>query len=152
MAKTTRIDRRPGWHIGAAIGQWLVPGGGYLLLGEPRRAVAIGVSIILLWIGGLLIGGVGVCARDDHPAWFYAQSLMGPSWVVDRYQKRIKHDVSRFDDDTFEPSFGARFEPSYGHMNEQGILYTALAGLLNLLAIFDVIYRDPSRCGGADAA
>ena len=35
------------------------------------------------------------------------------------------------------------YEPSFGHVYEQGMLYTLLAGLLNLLAILDVAYRHP---------
>ena len=145
---------KPSWHIGAAIGAWLVPGGGHYLIGEHYRAAVIGVSIALLWLGGLLIGGVGVCARDEHPAWFYAQMLTAPSWVADWYQMRLKDNVVDIELANFEPSFGRTFEPSFGHMNEQGILYTALAGLLNLLAVIDVLYRDPSRnaSGATDAA
>ena len=40
--------------------------------------------------------------------------------------------------------YAARFwpiQPSHGHVNEQGILYTALAGLLNLLTMIDVLFR-----------
>ena len=44
------------------------------------------------------------------------------------------------------------YEPSFGRVNEQGVLYTALAGLLNLLAILDVVYQDPRlRENDADA-
>jgi len=39
------------------------------------------------------------------------------------------------------------YEPSFGHIKEQGVLYTALAGLLNLLAILDVAYREPCHAG-----
>jgi hypothetical protein len=34
--------------------------------------------------------------------------------------------------------------PALGHAAEQGVLLTALAGLLNLLAIIDVSYCDPA--------
>ena len=83
--------------------------------------------------------------RDEHPAWFYAQMLVAPSWAVDWYQMHLKQDVVDLPNVTYEAQFGTRFEPSYGHMNEQGILYTSLAGLLNLLAMIDVLYRDPNR-------
>lgn len=35
------------------------------------------------------------------------------------------------------------YEPSFGRTNEQGVLYVGIAGMLNLLAIMDVVYRDP---------
>ena len=35
----------------------------------------------------------------------------------------------------------ATYEPSFGQVYEQGMLYTLLAGLLNLLAMMDVAHR-----------
>ncbi len=43
-----------------AVCGWLIPGSGYLLIGEWGRALMIGCTIILLFIAGLLIGGVRV--------------------------------------------------------------------------------------------
>ncbi|MCW5853712.1 MAG: hypothetical protein KIT87_26835, partial [Anaerolineae bacterium] len=43
------------------------------------------------------------------------------------------------------PHSDHRYQPSFAHVNEQGVLYTALAGLINLLAILDVIYKDPKK-------
>jgi len=126
----------PGWHIPAAIGGWLVPGLGHWVLGERRRGAILAASIGLLWLGGLTIGGVSVCDRQGHTAWFLGQMLIAPSWVVDWYQQTNKPDG---------PGPDSAYEPSFARVNEQGILYTALAGLLNLLAILDVIYREPTR-------
>ena len=35
------------------------------------------------------------------------------------------------------------YEPSYGRMNGAGGLFAAVVGMLNLLAVIDVFYRDP---------
>jgi len=128
------------WNFLATIGAWLFPGLGYFLMGERKRAAILAVSIGLLWLLGILIGGVSVVDRRQHPAWFLGQMLVAPSLAVDYYQQRIKQDS----DDPTVIDLDQGYEPSYGHISEQGILYTALAGLLNLLAMIDVIYRMPT--------
>lgn len=139
-----RRDSVANWHFSAAVAAWLVPGLGHWVRGERARACILLVSIMWLWVAGLMIGGVSVCDRRQHPAWFLGQMLVAPSWGVDYYNRWL---MAR----SGYPSLPDRphdYEPSYGHVNEQGILYTSLAGLLNLLAIIDVVYRDPQRRGG----
>jgi hypothetical protein len=43
-----------------AITGWLLPGSGYALIGQWGRAITIGITIIVLFVMGLLIGGVRV--------------------------------------------------------------------------------------------
>ena len=53
----------------AALATWVIPGGGYWLLGQKARALTIGVTVVTLFILGLLIGGVRaleVPGWDDH--------------------------------------------------------------------------------------
>ena len=131
----------PQWHVGQAIAAWILPGLGHFLLGERRRALILMISIGLLWSSGLLIGGAGVCDRQVRPYWYAGQVLVAPTLVVDYFQQRSRGQSGSSSARRATPRHGT----SYGHMNEQGVLYTALAGLLNLLAVIDVIYRDPNR-------
>src|SRR5437016_1756516 len=39
---------------------WLLPGGGYFLIHEPLRGLVIGVTVLAMFVFGLLIGGVRV--------------------------------------------------------------------------------------------
>ena len=39
---------------------WILPGGGYFLIGEPARAIVICITILALFFAGLLIAGVRV--------------------------------------------------------------------------------------------
>lgn len=133
---------RPRWYPVAAVGAWLLPGLGHVLLGERQRGLIIGVTIGLLWLGGLLVGGIGVVDRAAHPAWFIGQALAAPSVVSDYILRR----QPRPDANTPDQGHNA-YEPSFGRVQEQGILYTSLAGLLNLLAILDVAYREPGHRG-----
>jgi hypothetical protein len=42
------------------IATWLVPGSGYLLLGQLARGLTIGLTVIILFVLGVLIGGLHV--------------------------------------------------------------------------------------------
>jgi hypothetical protein len=163
----------------AALG-WLIPGAGYLLLGDRARGLTVGITVAVLFIGGLLIGGVrvlevpgygphgqpleAVVSRDRqhenlveensddnqrdlgwvmriHPIdeirnkpWSIAQVMAGPLAVAAGAGAVI---ASERDAATGLP-VGAR---SHARVNEIGVLYTAIAGMLNLLAIIDASHR-----------
>lgn len=151
----------------AAVG-WLVPGGGYWLLGQKSRALVIGITILCIWVMGLLIGGIRIIEVpkfDDegafmpHPRsvrpedlrsgrvraatlfqeirnkpWSIAQVLAGPVAIVSGAASVY---TSRPDADTGEVSV----EVPHARMWEIPVLYTAVAGMLNLIAIIDASHR-----------
>ena len=176
-----------------ALASWLVPGSGYWLIGQRGRAVATGVTIIVLFILGLLIGGVrlievpgwgdrgrklmielenrgtdsegrpqfaervaeatpetesdGTWVMARHPLdevrnkpWSIAQILVGP---LDIAASAASTWASREGPDMKTP-IGAR---SHSHTNELGVLYTAVAGMLNLLVIIDSAHRAARLAG-----
>ena len=43
-----------------AIAAWLIPGSGYLLLGQRGRGLGVGITIITLFLLGILVAGVRV--------------------------------------------------------------------------------------------
>jgi hypothetical protein len=129
----------------------------------------VGVSILVLFLGGILIGGVrslevpGYSPRgrailvdngrsgDDLPGgdwtltsrpldeirakpWSIAQIMAGPvDLICDWWSLQAAAIV---------PSTGASAGVrSHSRTNEIGVLYTAVAGMLNLLAIIDATYR-----------
>lgn len=130
----------PKWHFAAAIATWLIPGAGHFMLGQRGRGVILLACIGLLWVGGFFIGGVSVFDRKGHPVWFMGQMLIAPSILVEGYHRSLQTagQPPRPDDPA------GQYQPSFGHVHEQGVLYTALAGMLNLLAVMDVLYRDPA--------
>ncbi|MCC6579137.1 MAG: hypothetical protein IT440_01760 [Phycisphaeraceae bacterium] len=149
--KNPHVESEPTWHPWAAIAGWVVPGLGHALIGQKTRAIILAVTIGSLWLGGFLIGGICVFDQQEHPAWFLGQVLVGPSLAANAY---LNHQKLRFIDGKPSPDRPYAYEPSYGRVNEQGILYTALAGLLNLLALLDVVYRQPrsAKDAGKDHA
>ncbi len=122
-----------------ALAGWVLPGAGYLILGQRARALTVGITILILFIGGLFIGGMRVV---DAPAsllgdpmaavlqkpWYVAQILAGPI-------APICASIGR----------GPQFVSSHARVNEIGTLYTAVAGMLNLLVIVDSTYRAAQR-------
>lgn len=133
----------PTWNLTAALAAWVLPGLGHALVGEVRRGLIIGIAIVALWVSGLAIGGVGSIQRERHPFWFLGQALVAPSLAVHYVRGTFLVEAAKPED--LEQNLPGRivYAPAYGHTSEQGVLYTALAGLLNLLAIIDVVYRSP---------
>lgn len=111
-----------------------MPGAGYWMIGQRARGTVVGVSILLLFTAGLLIGGIRVVeapAGWTMPAilqkpWFIGQALAGPVTMVCNYVANTWNG-------------GAPW--SHARVYEIGTLYTAVAGMLNLMAILDAAYR-----------
>jgi hypothetical protein len=119
-----------------ALAGWLLPGGGYLLIGQRPRALVVGITILSLFVLGLLIGGVRVVEASkisyrqtpmraimDRP-WFVPQILAGPITPIVAAIGRNEW-----------------FMSSHARLNEIGTLYTAIAGMLNLMVIVDAAWR-----------
>jgi hypothetical protein len=127
-----------------ALAGWIVPGLGYFMLGHRARAMTVGVTIVLLFAGGLLIGGVRVVDAPDFTSgaasqlpgrvlqkpWFIGQAMAGPIGLAAAYASQAA-----------AASPELRDVVSHARVWEIGTLYTAVAGMLNLLAIIDAAHR-----------
>src|SRR6266540_2397256 len=73
-----------------ALAGWIVPGSGYWLIGERKRGITVGVTIVIVFVLGILIAGVR-CVQAPEMAgtapfaqriinrpWFIGQVLNGP--------------------------------------------------------------------------
>ncbi len=98
---------------------WLVPGLGHLRLGRVWPAVFIAAAIIPLYVGGMELAGWENVSIDRHPWYFIPQAFSGlPTAVAALLTADVKLDRP------------------FPHQSV-GELYTAVAGLLNLVAIAD---------------
>jgi hypothetical protein len=195
-----------------AVVAWLIPGGGYFLLGERKRAFTVGTSIILLFLMGILIGGIRIMdppgwgeygymdqlilrpgrsategfltkvepssdeqANDpregqhdeivgsallgqpfaeisDKP-WYVCQILCGPATLA---FSAASVELARPVKDSRPPE--QQYPSSHSRSWEIGALYTAVAGMLNLLVIIDATYlasrgeEEPAREEAAAAS
>lgn len=162
-------DDEPRFNLLAPVLAWLVPGLGHASLGYRRRGLYLLISIAALYLGGLLIGGVDVIDRRENRWWYYGQTLAGPvTPLVDLWlSSQLVHvdDAGRplaqpmkpapalpADHPDHDPGYRPAFSVSLGRINEVGTLFTTLAGMLNLIAILDVIYLAPAAASAAAGA
>lgn len=135
----------PVWNLPAAVAAWLVPGLGHLLAGHLQRGVILMICIGGLWITGLLVGGVSVVSTRSSngtlKAWFLGQAMVAPSFAVEYTHSRLRARTEGEDPSPYDETVA--FSPAYARAAEIGTLYCALAGMLNLLAIIDIAYREP---------
>lgn len=136
-----------------ALAGWLVPGLGYLLMGQRQRALFSGVSIVVIFVLGVLIAGVRCvdvpgfadngqlkrAVRSGEPAiqaapfrqivdkpWYIPQILAGPLTVGAS---------------VWSVNVSDSYPKATARLWDIGTLYTAVAGMLNLLVIIDSAHR-----------
>lgn len=140
--------------VGAAA--WLVPGGGYFVLGEHRRAWVVLVTVGLTFLTGLYVGSMGVIDPISSRPWYVAQVMNSPAVVlIGRHVARRKMDADRAIDATRNQDLAARQQALeqakatvyrvYGRPGEVGQIYTSISGLLNLLCIVNAMYLVHTR-------
>ncbi len=166
---TDAPDRSTPSPLPATVGiaAWILPGAGYWLLGHRARGVTVGVSIVLLLFMGILIGGarvievptydhygksvVGTDLTDEirGKPWSIAQFMTGPiglaAGALSVYASRpYATPEPPGPGDAPDAVNAVRLSPgseSHSRVNEIAVLYTAVAGMLNLLVIIDSIHR-----------
>ncbi len=136
----------------AALLAWLVPGMGHMYQGRISKGITIFVSVSFLFIVGLQMGGgkVVYCSltKADFRWQFFGQAFLGSAAIPAVIQNRAVRDYK-------DPYLGGRFAPpvdiderrewlsSYHAYFDIGTLYTLIAGVLNMFAIFDA-YGGPA--------
>jgi hypothetical protein len=104
--------------------------------------VVVGVTILLIFVAGLLIGGMHVIDAPTGLApavlfqkpWFIPQIMAGPVTLAANYVANHW---------TVGNVVGVPL--SHARVYEIGVLYTAIAGILNVMAIIDASYRSANE-------
>ena len=117
--------------IRAALLAWLIPGGGHFYLGLRKRAVVLSVCIEVTFIFGLYIGTVRIVNPAHSFLWFFGQIFAGLNTIVAHLW------ATRLDKGQVDITTALIRDWSY----YMAVLYTGVAGLMNLLAIFDAVIR-----------
>lgn len=139
MSQTTPPTRPSAPLPLAAAAAWVLPGFGHVLIGERQRGIIVGVTILLLFFAGVLVGGIDVIDRRNDTLWYAGQVLIGPLAIgIDQLHSALDADGPPHPP---SPGYDPPYEVSVGRVNELGTLYCTLAGVLNLLVILDVIGR-----------
>lgn len=106
---------------------WLVPGLGHVYLGQRPRGVILLVVIAATFWGGVALGGVAETVNPHkRTAWFMAQISTGAHALAAwGWGNTVKEQASFY-------SWRAE---------EVAVVYSGVAGLLNLLVIVDALAR-----------
>lgn len=91
-----------------AVAALVLPGLGHVLLGQPRRGLAIAVGVLGLFFGGLLLGGIDTVDSREDRLWFYVHAFVGPlafgaDWV----------NQNQFKAWSMDPNVAGRLEPVF---------------------------------------
>jgi hypothetical protein len=105
----------------AGIFAWCIPGAGHWFIGERKRAVIIFISLTIAFLIGIFLGSIAVI--EIKSPWFYAQILFSP---IVFYISHLSGGVLHLD--------------SFGRPREIGEIYTAIAGMMNLLCIVNAVF------------
>ena len=117
------------WLVLVGLAAWAVPGGGHLMIRQWKHALVIFIVISCLFVVGLWIGSIGVVDPAGAKPWYYAQILTSPA-------------VGLIGQAAHHGGYSVVGRPA-----DTAQIYTALAGLLNLLCVLNAIYRSYTGIG-----
>ncbi len=147
----------------AALLAWMIPGAGHFYQGRRTKAAIFFVCILSTWILGFGVGGSHVVYSSWQPGdkrWhYYLQAGAGivafPAYLQGRRMNDATDSFTRETNRDYEPLWGGFMAPpfrpvleseadevaawyaKYGAGYEMGTWYTVIAGLLNILVIYD---------------
>jgi hypothetical protein len=125
LAKSVDEVVAPMRCVAAAMLSWLVPGAGHIYIGERTRGAVIGVCVAAAYAAGLYIGGLkSVVNLGENLPWFFAQMWAGGYTMLTLLLAHLP-----------------AAQPAYGKTVDLATIYTAVAGLLNVLVIMDAMAR-----------
>ena len=144
--KSASKDKRSAFRVPiAGVLAWALPGLGHWYIGERGRGVIFMAVIALTFWSGVAIGGVkNTVNPNDRSLWFLGQVCAGVhplAALLWGRQIEIPPDANQAD------------WIAFGQAEDISVIYTAIAGMLNILIILDVLVRAerplPSRQQGA---
>ena len=139
------------WYVPEAMAAWFVPGLGHFLIGEKRRGIILLLCISSLWFGGLLLGGPGIVDWHSQSAPIVRIGQYGLfqtfafEWFRKNYMTPVPADLKP--GELAADSLTIHYRQSFNRLEEQGVLFAAIAGMLNIMALLDVVHRSPPGSG-----
>lgn len=119
----------------AGIVAWVIPGGGHLVVGDRKRGIIFLVTITLTFWTGIAIGGVkNTVSPQERTLWFAGQICAGGHCLAALTWAKFIPD----------PRASKQYPADiigYGRSEEVSVVYTAIAGMLNILVVLDVLVR-----------
>ena len=129
----------------AAFLAWMLPGLGHLYAGYPLKGLLALVLLLGMWVAGIWLSrgeAISLDGEEGHPYAFVAQVGLGlPTGLAVLRTKGKLPGVAAPDLDPArhrDPAWIARLPDQ-----DTGLLFTMVAGLLNLLLIYDALQGVP---------
>jgi hypothetical protein len=122
---------------------WVWPGLGHIVRGERTRGIYIMIGVLFLFLTGVLIGGVDSVDRKEDRLWYLAQVCCGPIAMIADAANQSLLKTGKVGEIIATQPAPINTKKSLGRANEYGTLFTALAGLMNLVVILDALHRRP---------
>lgn len=119
---------------------WIVPGLGHLFLKHRTRGLIFLITITATFWTGVAVGGMRSTVNpDERKLWFAAQLGSGGHALL----AWAGHELSKREG----KSDPAKTPPALAHWRsvDVAIHYTGVAGLLNVLVLFDILARAENR-------
>ena len=159
---STPAAQATGFNPFTGVAALIIPGLGHVLLGQVRRGILVGFGVLGLFFAGLFVGGIDAVDSKEDALWFIAQA---PTGVVAFGANYIHQNTFKGVDPTSRaaprrmPNPGESInnrgvivpggkppaQRSLARVHEMGILFTAVAGLLNVLAAIDAMFPTMGR-------
>lgn len=156
----TRRKKNQAIPFVAAFLAWLVPGAGHVYLGRVTRGSVLFVTVSALFWAGIGVGGVATMDPKNERWWFIGQMLTGVHGLIGWQRQRAMHGAyleelaqdERFLEEQQQHPYPRRLRQDYldQYMARDGVAlaaptdtvaraYAGVAGLLNLMCVFDVL-------------
>lgn len=139
----------PAFNLTAAILGWIVPGAGHWKVGEKARGMLVLLGVGGLFLLGVLVGGVDCVDRREDGMWFIAQAGAGGlAFATDGLNTMFLKSGRVGELLPLAVQSGTVMVSSFkgaGPSNEIGTLLCGLAGMMNVIAVLDVLYRSTSN-------
>lgn len=161
MSPPTRQPEPAGFDPAAGLLAFVFPGAGHMVRGQFNRGLFIAIGVLGLFLGGLLIGGLSVVDRKsprlETRLSFYGQMCVGPVAIAADFvhQTRFKgwdaqtrtrrealpgETIRKGNIEIADEGIRPPLRRSLGKMNEIGVLYALVAGMINFIAILDALF------------
>jgi len=103
---------------------WVMPGLSHALIGQRRKGLYIGLLLVGTFVAGLALGDFRCVSWERHPLTFVGQTGMGGLFLVG-----------------WGLAAHLPTPPTPARLESLGLLYSAVAALLNWLVVIDVYER-----------
>ena len=117
-----------------------VPGAGHAYLGRVKRGVIVFVTITALFWSGMAVGGVLTVDATRERWWFIAEMFTGVHGLIGwQLQRRAYVKINRMAGDSLDQKLQAEGIALVAPADTVARAYAGVAGLLNLMCIFDAL-------------